>query len=113
MQSELSAKGWKSRLSASGGSLPDMFIACSPQMVSAYERFGDCISFDLTYNLLKQRTPDGEQWGTGLFVGFDTNLRIVLLGMCILTRETAENFMLLFKNYFELLGKEPQTIITD
>lgn len=82
-------------------------------MQDAFFKWGDCISFDVTYNLLRERTSETKQWGLGLFTGFDTNLRIVLFGCCLLSSEKKEDFMLLFNNFFQLMGKQPQTIITD
>lgn len=82
----LRSKQWKCRYTSNDG-VPDIFLAASPQMCRAYTKWGDFVSFDLTYNLLRERSSQKKQWGVGLFVGFDSGLRIILLGVCLMSRE--------------------------
>lgn len=46
--------------------------------------YGEVICFDLTYNLLRLKTK--KKWGIGLFCGFDSNLRIILFGIAIMSK---------------------------
>jgi hypothetical protein len=41
--------------------------------------FTDSVSFDITYNLVR-----GLRYGVGIFTGFDTNLRILPLGIVLI-----------------------------
>lgn len=55
--------------------------------------FGDRISFDVTYKVVKN---EKKNYGLGVFVGADTNLRITPIGLAVIGAETTENFMKLF-----------------
>lgn len=49
-------------------------------------KFNDSFSFDVTYNLLKDRSKEGKQWGVGVFTTFDTNLRICPVAFCLILK---------------------------
>lgn len=49
--------------------------------------FGDSVSFDITYNIIKPRTKENSTWGLGVFSGLDNNLRIVIFGIALLSSE--------------------------
>lgn len=58
----------------------------SPEQRKFAIKFNDTFSFDITYNLLKNRTKDNKRWGLGVFTTFDTNLRIVPVAFCLILR---------------------------
>lgn len=93
-------------------------MAASPQMIRCYQRFGDVVCFDLTYNLLRDRSKTGKQWGLGVFTGMGCNMELVIFGYCLTCSESAKTFMMIFENVFQLLSggqrsKMPSVIITD
>lgn len=49
------------------------------------EIFGSVISFDLTYNIIKGKNYNGRQWALGFFATTDANLRIVPIGVALMT----------------------------
>lgn len=48
-----------------------------------YAKYGDIVSFDITYKLLKNYTSDDLQYNVGVFCVFDTNIRILMVGLAI------------------------------
>jgi hypothetical protein len=34
--------------------IPDLLVTSSPQMIKAFKKYGRSITFDLTYNLIKE-----------------------------------------------------------
>lgn len=66
--------------------LPEIMLIMSPEQRKVAIKFNDSFSFDVTYNLLKNRSKDGKQWGIGVFTTFDTNLRIKPVAFCLILR---------------------------
>ena len=62
-------------------------------MKKNYEIYGDAITFDMTYRMLKKKNPFGNYYGVGYFFGQDTNNRLVLFAICLLAKDE--------KNYFK------------
>jgi hypothetical protein len=58
-----------------------MMIIASPAMMDSYNRFGEMISFDITYNLLRNITHDNHRFRVGIFTVGDTNQRILFAGL--------------------------------
>ncbi len=85
----------------------------SPLMKQWAIKYNECFSFDITYNILKNRTKDGRQWGVGTFTTFDSNLRIVPVGFVVLSKEDSETFALIFKGFLELIESNSCSFITD
>ena len=38
--------------------IPNIMVIVSPKMKELYERFGDLVGFDLTYNVVKEKSQD-------------------------------------------------------
>ncbi|GKC12728.1 FAR1-related sequence 11-like protein [Tanacetum coccineum] len=72
-----------------------------------YQKYGDVVVFDTTYKVNTYDMP------FGIFVGIDNHGRTILLGCALLRNETTKAFRWLFKNFSLLMGKPPQTILTD
>lgn len=85
----------------------------SAEQIKLARKFNDVFSFDITYNLLKNRSTDKKQWGVGVFTMFDSNLHIIPVAFCILLRETGKAFATLFRGFLELIESRTVTIITD
>jgi hypothetical protein len=63
---------------------PRIIVTVSRTMRANFARFGDLLSFDVTYNLIKNNTSDGRRYRLGVFTVFDTNIRILLAGIVIM-----------------------------
>lgn len=92
-----------------------MVLAVSPDMTSAYVKWGDTVTFDLTYNILKKRSVNNRrQWGLGLFSGMANNLEPVIFGWCLLSCEKKQSFYRLISQFIDMHhGKQPTVMITD
>lgn len=81
------------------------------------QKFGQFMSFDITYNLVKEsKVTEGERtkkWGLGLFLGKNNHNKTIPFGICLLNSETKDDFKKVFMNFFDIVGGEPQAIITD
>jgi hypothetical protein len=82
-------------------------------MRDSYNRFGDMISFDVTYNLLRNITHDNHRFRVGIFTVGDTNQRILFAGLAIVAEETTATFFTIFDMFLNIHGRSPMSIITD
>lgn len=57
-------------------------------MIRLFKNFGNVITFDITYNLIRRRSSENHQWGLGVFGGFGPNLEPLIFAFCIIARET-------------------------
>jgi hypothetical protein len=90
-----------------------MMIIASPAMMDSYNRFGEMISFDITYNLLRNITHDNHRFRVGIFTVGDTNQRILFAGLAFIADETTTAFFNVFDMLFNIHGRPPMSIITD
>ena len=104
--------------------LPKTVLIMSPQMLKNYQVFGDCVSFDITYNCCRYFTKvstyddnvpiiKDKYWNLGVFSVFVEDCRPMICGMALILDETNEEFYTLFKLLFKATDMFPQTIITD
>ena len=93
--------------------MPDVLFLASPNMVRIYEKYHDCVRFDVTYSVCKLRDSKGAAWGFGIFSGFTESLSPCVFGMCFVKEETIKDFEFLFRTFFEQMGYVPDSIITD
>jgi hypothetical protein len=98
---------------AAEADIPELFLASSPSMVDLCRNFGDVVCFDITYNLLRERSTRKTQWGLGVFCGFGRNLEIVIFAIYLICNESKDSFKRLFLNYFEMSGRLPSTVLSD
>jgi zinc finger SWIM domain-containing protein 3 len=72
-------------------------------MVADYEIFCDVVCFDKTYRKLND-----------VLFGVNNHMKTTIFGAALLYDETAESFVWLFRTFLAvMLGKKPQTILTD
>ncbi|KAL3813010.1 hypothetical protein ACJIZ3_014278 [Penstemon smallii] len=99
----------KMRLGDTGGDdlITNIFWA-DAKMRSDYSHFGDVVCFDTTYRKHKDGRP------IALFVGVNNHKQTTIFGAALLYDETAVTFSWLFDTFAAtMLGKKPQTILTD
>ena len=84
-------------------------------MKANFQLYGDAISFDITYKMLKKKNPFGHHYGIGYFFGQDTNARLVLFAICLIAKDEKEYFKYAFEYFFDLVtdGQIPKSLITD
>ncbi|XP_042983355.1 protein FAR1-RELATED SEQUENCE 5-like [Carya illinoinensis] len=75
---------------------------------TAYQYFGDVVTFDATYLTNRYKMP------FVLFTGVNHHHQSVIFGCALLINETAESYTWLLKTWLEaMLGRAPTKIITD
>lgn len=58
----------------------------SPTMKGWANIFTDSVAFDITYNILTNKSVNGHQIGIFFFSGFDANLRILPLALGLISK---------------------------
>ncbi len=79
--------------------LPNIMIIVSPLMKENFQRFGDWMGFDLTYNLIQEQTEEGRKWGLGVFTGISSSKKIVPFGLVLTNEETSKAYYQIFKSF--------------
>lgn len=79
-------------------------VMASPDMRRNYRRYYELLSFDITYNLLKMFTSDGKRFRLGVFCVTDTNIRILLAGIAIISEERIQDMYKMFSFFFRIHG---------
>ena len=105
---------------------PDFCLFVSPGMKKRYLEFGRFIAIDFTYNLIRERPYINEEmaegmgrktkpkhWVTGIISGLDSARRLLVYGIAFCYSETADSIEKIFDNFFDLMGRPCETIISD
>lgn len=105
---------------------PDFCLFVSPGMKKRYLEFGRFIAIDFTYNLIRERPYINEEmaegmgrktkpkhWITGIISGLDSARRLLVYGIAFCYSETADSIEKIFDNFFDLMGRPCETIISD
>lgn len=99
------------------GRRPSMLLCVKSDRRGYFSMYGQCIIFDVTYNVCRRwKSSDSgiaQQYGLGIFSGISNSNSTIIFGFCLLTTEKTEDFIELFKGFFDLIGGTPQTIVTD
>jgi len=72
--------------SEAGGQYPAVMVLVSPLMTQNFQKYGDIVSFDITYSLLKNVSIEKRRFRVGVFCVYDSNVRILFAGLAILCR---------------------------
>ena len=99
-----------------GKDIPSLYVSSSPEMIKDFKKFGEFVTFDLTYNMIKQFKEEGDKkkkWGLGLFLGKNNHNNPIPFGICLMNSEKKEDFVQVFRSFFDIMGRKPQSIITD
>jgi hypothetical protein len=57
-------------------------------MKALFREYGDCVSFDLSYSLIKNDHPSGKQWKIGCFLASSSSKKIVPLAFVASLQDT-------------------------
>lgn len=94
------------------GQLPRILVVISPQMKENFKQYGQTVSYDLTYNIIRDITPDRRQYAVGIFTGVNCYNKIIPFGITITCEETTEAFCKIFETFIDCCG-QPLSFITD
>ena len=92
---------------------PLVFVAVNQEMKANFAKYGDIVSFDLTFNLIKNQHKSGEKWKVGCFVGMSNAKRITPFGFAVTLNTKEEDYCEIFSTFFNIMGREPGVIVTD
>lgn len=67
---------------------PNILLLTSEPLISAYHENGRNVKFDLTYNLIREKTSLGKQYRVGAFVSLNKNAKIDVHCLVIMADET-------------------------
>lgn len=68
-------------------------------MKSNFKAYGQTVSYDLTYNLIQDLSPEKKQYAVGIFTGVNNYNRIIPFGITITCEETTEAFCKIFESF--------------
>ena len=67
-------------------------------MKADYKAYGQVISFDVTYNLVKERN-NGKAYGIGIFGGKNAFNHVIIFGIALIINESTDSMCCLFNNF--------------
>jgi len=82
-------------------------------MKRLFKMYGDLVSFDLTFNLIKNKHPSGSKWKLGFFLATSSCKRITPLAVVATLFETKEVYVQILRTFFRAIGGQPPVIVTD
>ena len=82
-------------------------------MKRLFAHYGDVVSFDLSFNLIKNPHRSGKKWKVGFFLGTSNCKHVVPLGLVATLNETKETYAQIFKTFFNAMGDTPGVVVTD
>lgn len=95
-------------------------------MKKKYLEYGRFIGIDFTYNLIKERPyivdemeeepkkkKKPTKWITGVISGLDSARRLLIYGIAFCYSESIKSIQLILENFFDVTGKQPETILSD
>lgn len=62
---------------------PDLLLLTTPHMKENFQKYGETVGFDLTYNIIREKPQNGVQFSIGVFAGLDKYLKITPFGVAI------------------------------
>jgi hypothetical protein len=65
-------------------------------MKQLFNLYGQVVSYDLTYNIIQERSNKNHQYAVGIFTGVNCFNRIIPFGITITCVETTEAFTKIF-----------------
>jgi hypothetical protein len=88
-------------------------VIASAAIRDSYNHFGNAISFDITFNLLRNITHNNHCFRVGILTVGDTNQRILFAGLVIIVDETTATFFTVFDTFLNIYTQSLMSIITD
>ena len=65
--------------------LPALMIIVTPKMKDNFEKYGNWIGFDFTFNLIQENHSNGKNWKVGCFMGISSSKKMVPFGLVLST----------------------------
>lgn len=58
-------------------------IIITEKMKTNFEKYGDWVGFDLTFNIIQEKHASGKDWKIGCFMGISSTKKIVPFGFVL------------------------------
>ena len=78
-----------------------------------YQKWGQVISFDLTFNLVRDVHSSGSKWKMGCFVALTSSRRVVPVALVATLHTTKEVYVQILRTFFSVTGTKPPVLVTD
>lgn len=95
------------------GQPPEIMVVANEEMRRQFKKYGNSVSFDLTFNLIKNQHPSGSKWKLGIFLAVTACRHIVPLAFVVTLFETTEAYVQIFRTFFRAMEGQPGIVVTD
>ena len=82
-------------------------------MKDQFKTYGDLTSFDLTFNMINHIHPSGSKFKIGCMLGLTSAKRITPFAFVVTLRTAKEDYVRIFRTFFEIMGRAPIVIVSD
>jgi len=65
--------------------LPELMLIVTPKMKENFEKYGNWVGFDFTFNLVQENHENGKSWKVGCFMGISSSKKMVPYGLVLST----------------------------
>ena len=82
-------------------------------MKELFYKYGQYVGFDLTFSLIREKPEQAKEYLVGVFAGTSQTRKIMIFGLVITNNQSEEVYKYIFKQFITIMGKGPETFITD
>lgn len=82
-------------------------------MKKHFEIYGEVVSFDYTFSLIKNPHPSGKKWKVGFFLASSSCKRITPLAIAISLNDNTESYCQVFRTFMKAMRGRPRVLVTD
>lgn len=75
--------------------------------------YGEVVSFDLTYNLIKNTNESGVKWKLGVFLALTSSKKMAPLALVCVLHTTREVYVQMIRTFIVAMGTCPPVFVTD
>jgi hypothetical protein len=71
------------------------------------------LSFDLTFNLIKNTHPSKHKYKVGAFMCTSSCKKLTPVGLVVSLHQSRETYAEIFSTFFKAMGSQPKVLVTD
>lgn len=92
--------------------MPEVLVFLSENMLTFNRKWGDVVYLEFLYDVVPAKPGRHSSISLGIFTGVAPNQSQLLLGVCLLTKSSKNNYIRVLRAYLEMNGTYPMTIVT-
>ena len=92
---------------------PELLFATNRIMKNQFQIYGETVSFDFSFNMVRNTHPTGKKWKIGCFLSLSSCKRLVPLAVVFSLKEQSDTYVQIFRTFFSAMGKPPKVIVSD